>query len=110
MGLRKRLTDKQKRFAQELVFNLGTRNVADVAKDVGYGSPAVRASELQNPKKFPLVVEYIKKLEQEKIKEVRKNFYQNLEEFNHLFKGMNQQIRYNLWKGRTRDYVSIFKK
>jgi len=110
MGLKKRLTNKQKRFAQELVFNLGTRNVADVAKDVGYGSPAVRASELQNHKKYPLVVEYIKKLEQEKIKEVRKNFYQNLEEFNHLFKGMNQQIRQNLWQGRTRDYVSVFKR
>lgn len=110
MSQQKRLTDKQKRFAQELVFNLGTRNMADVAKDVGYGTPAVRASELQNPKKFPLVVEYIKELEQEKIKEVRENFYQNLNEFNDLFKRMNHQLRCKLWQGRTKDYISIFKK
>ena len=110
MSQQKRLTDKQKRFAQELVFNLGTRNMTDVAKDVGYGTPAVRASELQNPKKFPLVVEYIKELEQEKIKEVRENFYKNLNEFNDLFERMNHQLKCKLWQGRTKDYISIFKK
>ena len=63
----KHLTDKQKRFARELVYNDGTKTKTECAVEAGYGksSAHVRASELTNPRKFPLVVRYIQELQKE---------------------------------------------
>ena len=63
----KHLTDKQKRFAREFVYNDGTKTKTECAVDAGYGksSAHVRASELTNPRKFPLVVRYIQELQNE---------------------------------------------
>ena len=63
----KHLTDKQKRFARELVYNDGTKTKTECAAEAGYGksSAHLRASELTNPRKFPLVVRYIQELEKE---------------------------------------------
>ena len=55
------------RFAQELVTNEGRKTKYECAIDAGYAkdSARTRASELTNPKKFPLVVKYIGELREE---------------------------------------------
>ena len=70
MGVPKRLTEMQKRFAEYLVFNEGRTTGADAAIAAGYseGRARVEASELQNPTLSPLVVQYIGSLREEKLK------------------------------------------
>jgi len=51
MGLPKKLTEMQIKFAQELVTNEGRKTATDIT-----------ASELQSPKRYPLVVQYIGKI------------------------------------------------
>ena len=66
MGVPKRLTEKQIKFAQLVVANEGRMNGTECAKEAGYGEAArIRAYELQNPKKYPLVVKYIGELRAE---------------------------------------------
>lgn len=67
MGLSKTLTDKQRKFALELITNEGRKTATECAVEAGYekDSAHVRASELQNPKKYPLVVQYIGELRAE---------------------------------------------
>ena len=67
MGLPKRLTEQQIKFAHELVTNEGRKTKYECAIDAGYAedSARVRAAELTNPKKFPLVVKYIGELREE---------------------------------------------
>ena len=46
--------------------NEGRMNGTECAKEAGYGEAArIRAYELQNPKKYPLVVKYIGELREE---------------------------------------------
>tara|TARA_R110002051_G_scaffold298575_1_gene365469 strand:+ start:371 stop:844 length:474 start_codon:yes stop_codon:yes gene_type:complete len=61
MGVPKRLSEQQKKFCELLVYNEGRKTPTECAKEAGYaeGSCHVRASELRNPNKFPLVVKYI---------------------------------------------------
>ena len=70
MGLPKRLTEMQKRFAEYIVFNEGRTTGADAAISAGYSEKRARveASELQNPRLSPLVVQYIGSLREEKLK------------------------------------------
>ena len=70
MGLPKRLTEMQKRFAEYIVFNEGRTTGADAAIAAGYSEKRARveASELQNPRLSPLVVQYIGALREEKLK------------------------------------------
>ena len=70
MGLPKRLTEMQKRFAEYLVFNEGRTTGADAAIAAGFSEKRARveASELQNPRLSPLVVQYIGALREEKLK------------------------------------------
>ena len=70
MGLPKRLTEMQKRFAEYIVFNEGRTTGADAAIAAGYSEKRARveASELQNPRLSPLVVQYIGSLREEKLK------------------------------------------
>ena len=67
MGVPKRLTDKQKSFAQKLIYNEGRMTPTECAIEAGYDkdSAHVRASELKNPKLYPLVVKYIGELREE---------------------------------------------
>ena len=64
MGVPKRLTEMQKRFAEYLVFNEGRTTGSEAAIAAGYSKDRCRqeASELQNPRQSPLVVQYIGKL------------------------------------------------
>jgi len=70
MGVPKRLTEMQKRFAEYIVFNEGRTTGADAAISAGYSEKRARveASELQNPRLSPLVVQYIGSLREEKLK------------------------------------------
>ena len=70
MGVPKRLTEMQKRFAEYIVFNEGRTTGADAAVAAGYSEKRARveASELQNPRLSPLVVQYIGALREEKLK------------------------------------------
>ena len=63
----KHLTVKQAKFAKEYVYNDGSKTQTECALDAGYAdtSAAVRASELTNPQKYPLVVRYIQGLQAE---------------------------------------------
>ena len=70
MGVPKRLTEKQLKFANLIIANEGRKTATECAVLAGYDeeSAYVRASELQNPKKYPLVVEYIGKRRSELLK------------------------------------------
>ena len=72
MGLPKRLTEMQKRFAEALVFGTedGPVTKTEAAVLAGYSKDRARqeGSELTNPKQFPLVVQYIGNLKEEKLK------------------------------------------
>ena len=70
MGVPKRLTEMQKRFAEYLVFNEGRTTGSDAAIAAGYSDKRARveASELQNPRLSPLVVQYIGSLREEKLR------------------------------------------
>ena len=70
MGVSKRLTEMQKRFAEYLVFNEGRATGSDAAIAAGYSEKRCRqeASELLNPRLSPLVVQYIGALREEKVK------------------------------------------
>ena len=64
MGLPKKLTEMQMKFAHELVTNEGRKTATECAIAAGYSPDAavVSASKLQNPKTYPLVVQYIGQL------------------------------------------------
>ena len=60
------LTDRQKQFAELLVYNDGKLSPAQCAMEAGYTSrPRQTASELRNPKVYPLVSKYIGELRAE---------------------------------------------
>ena len=67
MGMHKNLTPKQIKFAQELVYNEGRKTATQCAIEAKYSEDRahVTASELQNPKMYPLVVQYIGQLRDE---------------------------------------------
>jgi len=70
MGVPKRLTEMQRKFAEHLVFNEGRTTGTEAAVAAGYNEDRARieASELQNPRLSPLVVQYIGSLREEKLK------------------------------------------
>ena len=67
MGVPKRLTEMQMNFAHEVISNEGRKNGFECAIDAGYSKDRARvtASELQNPRKYPLVVKYLGELREE---------------------------------------------
>ena len=72
MGLPKRLTEMQMRFAEFLVFGgpEGPMTQTEAAVAAGYSPKRARqeGSELTNPKQCPLVVKYIGELKEEKLR------------------------------------------
>jgi phage terminase small subunit len=78
----KHLTDKQLRFAKEYVYNDGSKTQSECALDAGYAesSARVRASELLNPRKYPLVVKHIQELEAEVNKKYEVTFGRHVKE------------------------------
>jgi len=72
MGVPKRLTEMQQRFAEHLVFGGtdGPMSKAEAAIAAGYSPKRARreGSELTNPRYSPLVVKYIGELKEERLK------------------------------------------
>jgi phage terminase small subunit len=82
MGQITRLTELQRKFAHEIVSNEGRKNGTECAISAGYAedSAGVRAAELQNPKRFPLVVKYIGELREEYQKKYAVTFERHISE------------------------------
>ena len=82
MGRHKELTEMQRKFAHELVTNEGRKTPTECAIEAGYadGSARVRASELRNPKRFPLVVQYIGELRDEYNKKYEVDYSKHITE------------------------------
>ena len=82
MGVPKRLTEMQQKFAHELVSNEGRKYAFQCAIDAGYEKDRARvtASELMSPKKYPLVVKYIGELREEYQKKYAVTFERHISE------------------------------
>jgi len=96
MGLPKQLTPKQIKFAQELVYNEGRKTATQCAIDAAYSEDRahVTASELQNPKMYPLVAQYIGQLRDEIRKKYDIDFESHLR---HLGKMRNDALDAKAW-------------
>ena len=82
MGVPKRLTEMQMKFAHEVVTNEGRKNATECATDAGYtkDTAVVKACQLQNPKLYPLVVKYIGELREEYQKKYAVTFERHISE------------------------------
>ena len=82
MGQVTRLTEMQMKFAHEIVTNEGRKNATECATDAGYtkDTAVVKASQLQNPKLYPLVVKYIGELREEYQKKYAVTFERHISE------------------------------
>jgi len=82
MGVPKRLTEMQQKFAHELVSNEGRKYAYQCAIDAGYSADRARvtAAELVNPKKYPLVVKYIGEIREEYQKKYAVTFERHITE------------------------------
>ena len=105
MGLPKQLTEQQMRFAQELVTNEGRKTKYECAIDAGYAkdSARTRASELTNPKKFPLVVQYIGQLREEYQKKYEVTFDRHITE---LAKIRQEALKNKAWSAAVNAEVA----
>ena len=70
------------KFAQELVTNEGRKTPTECAVEAGYDKDTahVRASELRNPKKYPLVVKYIGEIREEYQKKYEVTYERHISE------------------------------
>jgi len=82
MGVPKRLTEMQKRFAEYMVYNEGKTTGREAAIAAGYSKDRANqeASELQNPRLSPLVVKYIGELREENQKKYAIDFERHIAE------------------------------
>ena len=66
MGRKPALTQRQMKFAELYVYNDGEKTQTQCALEAGYKNrPRQNASDLKNPKKYPLVHQYIEQLRKE---------------------------------------------
>ena len=86
MGLPKQLSEQQKKFAELLVYNEGRKTPTECALEAGYaeGSAHVRASELRNANKYPLVVKYIGEIREEVQKKYEITFEKHITELGRI--------------------------
>tara|TARA_R110002049_G_scaffold49998_5_gene142204 strand:+ start:795 stop:1340 length:546 start_codon:yes stop_codon:yes gene_type:complete len=90
MGVPKRLTEMQKRFAEFVVFGGpdGPMSQAEAAIAAGYSPKRSRqeGSELLNPRLSPLVVHYVGKLKEERLKKFEVNYEGHVAELDRIKK------------------------
>ena len=88
MGVPKRLTEMQRRFAELLVFGdeSGPLTQTEAAVKAGYSEKRARqeGSELTNPKLNPLVVKYIGELKEERLKKYEVNYASHVAELGRI--------------------------
>jgi len=82
MGVPKRLTEQQIKFSNLLISEQGRMTATACAIEAGYAKDSARqaASKLQNPKLFPLVVQYIGELREEWQKQFEVTFGNHIAE------------------------------
>ena len=86
MGLPKKLTEQQMKFANLLISEQGRKTATQCAIEAGYAKDSARqaASKLQNPKLYPLVVQYIGELREEWQKQYEVTFANHISELGKL--------------------------
>ena len=88
MGVPKRLTEMQKRFAEYLVFGGpdGPVSKSEAAELAGYSPKRsrVEGSELTNPRLSPLVVQYIGKLHDERLQKHEVTYAKHVAELDRI--------------------------
>ena len=105
MGVPKRLTEKQIKFAQLVVSNEGRMNGTECAREAGYGEACrIRAYELQNPKKYPLVVKYIGELRAENQKKYDVTYGRHITE---LAKIRQEALKKGAWSAAVNAVASV---
>jgi hypothetical protein len=98
------LTDRQKQFAELLVYNDGKLSPAQCAMEAGYTSrPRQTASELRNPKIYPLVSKYIGELRAEVQEKYAINFEKHITE---LAKIRNEALKKGAWSAAVNAEVA----
>ena len=81
MGIPAKLSERQIKFAELLVFNEGRKTKTECAMEAGYETrPRQAAHELTNPKISPLVVKYIGELREEMQKKHEVTFERHISE------------------------------
>ena len=105
MGLPKKLTEKQMKFAHEIVTNEGRKTATECAVDAGFESEFARqyASKLQNPKLYPLVVKYIGELREEWQKKYEVTYDRHISE---LGKIRQQALNKGAWSAAVNAEVA----
>ena len=100
----KRLTDQQRKFAELLVYNEGKMSPAECAYEAGYKTRARKAaSEMRNPKYFPLVVKYIGELRAEVREKYGITFEKHIAE---LAKIRNESLKNKAWSAAVNAEVA----
>jgi phage terminase small subunit len=86
MGVPKRLTEAQMKFANELIINEGRKTATECAIAAGFAKEHARqyASKLQNPKLYPLVVRHIGTLREEWQKKYEVTFNRHITELGRI--------------------------
>ena len=86
MRLPQRITEQQIRLANLLISDQGRKTATACAIEAGYAEDSARqaASKLQNPKLFPLVVQYIGELREEWQKQYEVTFGNHISELGKL--------------------------
>jgi len=92
------LTQKQKKFAELYVWDRGKKTLSQCAFEAGYKNrPSETASDLRNPRKYPLVCEYIRKLEKEQENRFRINKSIHMQDLGQIKnKAMEQPTTYSV--------------
>ena len=88
MGVHKRLTEMQKRFAEFIVFGGpdGPVSQMEAAKLAGYSHNRARqeGSELMNPRLSPLVAKFVGELKEERLKKFEVNYETHIAELDRI--------------------------
>ena len=104
MGVPAKLTERQIKFAELLVYNEGRMSASEAAFQAGYKTrPRQAASELRNPKVSPLVVKYIGELRAEVQEKYGINFEKHISELAQI---RNQALAKGAWSAAVNAEVA----
>ena len=104
MGVPAKLTERQIKFAELLVYNEGRLSPAEAAFQAGYKTrPRQAASELRNPKVSPLVVKYIGELRSEVQEKYGISFEKHISELAQI---RNQALEKGAWSAAVNAEVA----
>ena len=97
------LTEQQIKFATLLVYEAGRKSPAECAFEAGYKTrPRQSASELRNPKVYPLVAAHIRELRQEAQEKYGINYQSHLQEMARLHHQASTTLSEQPWAVSTR--------